>query len=78
MSPDVPSLDDLIHAICEGTPIDWDALEQTGDDSFRSKVAALRVVAGIARVHWTEPTETPTPAAASPPVPRRWGHLAAV
>ena len=23
----------------------------------------------------TEPTETPTPAAASPPVPRRWWHL---
>jgi Tol biopolymer transport system component len=75
MSPDVPSLDDLIHAICEGTPVDWDALEQTGNASFRSKVAALRVVAGIARVHRTEPTETPASGGTPPDVPRRWGHL---
>ena len=44
MSPDLPSLEDLVHAICEGTPVDWDALEQVGSDSFRSRVAALRVL----------------------------------
>jgi serine/threonine protein kinase len=75
MSPDVPSLDDLVHAICEGTPVDWDALEKIGSDSFRSKVAALRVVAGIARVHRAEPTGAASLAHAQAEVPGRWGHL---
>ena len=64
MSPDVPSLEDLVRAICEGTPIDWDALEQVGSDTFRSQVAALKVVAGIARVHRSEATGAAGPARA--------------
>ncbi len=75
MSPDVPSLDDLIRAICEGTPVDWDALEQVGSDTFRSQVAALKVVAGIARVHRSEAVGTSAPARAPADVPKRWGHL---
>jgi len=74
MNPDIPSLDDLVHAICEGTPVDWDALEHIGSDSFRSKVAALRVVAGIAHVHRTGPGAV-DPARARADVSKRWGHL---
>lgn len=71
MSPDLPSLEDLVHAICEGTPVDWDALEQLGSETFRSQVAALRVVAGIAEVHRPQAPATPTPTEA----PKRFGHL---
>ena len=71
MSPDLPSLEDLVHAICEGTPVDWDALEQLGSETFRSQVAALRVVAGIAEVHRPHGPAIPTP----PDAPKRFGHL---
>ena len=71
MSPELPSLEDLVHAICEGTPVDWDALEQLGSETFRGQVAALRVVAGIAEVHRPHPAATTAPTDA----PKRFGHL---
>jgi Tol biopolymer transport system component/predicted Ser/Thr protein kinase len=71
MSPDIPSLEDLVHAICEGTPVDWHALEKIGSETFRSQVAALRVVAGIAEVHRPPPATTTE----IPDAPQRWGHL---
>ena len=74
MSPEPPALEDLVHAICEGTPVDWEALERIGSDSFRSQIAALRVVAGIAEVH-RPPSRAPSAEPPGAPVPRRWGHL---
>lgn len=71
MSPELPSLEDLVHAICEGTPVDWDALEQLGSETLRSQVVALRVVAGIAEVHRPPPPATTAPTDA----PKRFGHL---
>jgi Tol biopolymer transport system component len=72
MTAELPPLEDLVHAICEGTPVDWDALEATGSETFRSQIAALRVVAGIAEVHRASAGGDAGPA---PPMPRRWAHL---
>jgi len=79
MTPGPPSLEDLVRAICEGKTIDWDALEREGSPGFQNKLAALRVVERIARVHRPLPNEGER--ADVPPhvevatTPARWGHL---
>jgi serine/threonine protein kinase/Tol biopolymer transport system component len=75
--PVPPSLEDLVQAICQGKPIDWESLEQDASPGLHNRLAALRVVEGIARVHRTterdESGPADAPAAAAPAA--RWGHL---
>jgi len=68
-----PTIEELVHAICEGTPIDWQALDESGGETFRSQLDALKVVAGIAEVH-----RTPGATGSDPPggpAPLKWAHL---
>ena len=76
MTPGPPSLEDLVRAICEGKTIDWDALEREGSPGFSNKLAALRVVESIARVHRTAVPESG--AAPEETTPQRRGVPAAV
>jgi serine/threonine protein kinase/Tol biopolymer transport system component len=83
MTQELPALEDLVHAICEGTPVDWDALEGLGTETFRTRIAALRVVADIADVHRgstsittvTGPTTPPPQSPGSGLAGVRWAHL---
>ena len=73
--PDVPSLEDLVRAICEGTPIDWESLARDASPGFGHKLAALRLVESVARVHRrTLPQGEQAPQAATE-TPPHWGHL---
>lgn len=64
------SLDTLASAVAERAPIDWDRAEQSAaDDSQRSAVKALRVVAKMTAV-------VATPAAGTElRLNEKWGHL---
>lgn len=66
---DVFSLDALASAVAERTPIDWDHAEQSADDSERSAVKALRVVAKMAAV------VAAPPAGAELQLNEKWGRL---
>jgi serine/threonine protein kinase/Tol biopolymer transport system component len=68
-----PSIEELVHAICEGTPVDWLALDASGSDTFRSQLNALKLVAGIAEVHRTPGEAGPDRAALETPL--KWAHL---
>jgi serine/threonine protein kinase/Tol biopolymer transport system component len=69
-----PSLEDLVRQICEGTPIDWEGLERDASPGFLNKLAALKLVESVARVHRRSPAEGREAAGIDEP-PRRWGHL---
>jgi serine/threonine protein kinase/Tol biopolymer transport system component len=72
--PDVPSLEDLVRAICEGTPVDWESLARDASPGFGHKLAALRLVESVARVHRRVPQgDQASPAVTSAPL--HWGHL---
>jgi len=79
MRPGPPSLEDLVRAICEGRSIDWGSLETDASPGFHNKLAALRVVESIARVHEAAVSEgTPSrdnSTEGSSARPDRWGHL---
>jgi serine/threonine protein kinase/Tol biopolymer transport system component len=77
MTADPPPLGDLVHAICEGRSVDWDALERDASPSFRQKIAALRMVETIARVHRSTADAAPDERRDAPAgeVPERWGQL---
>lgn len=73
------SLEDLVRAICQGKTIDWESLERDASPGFHNKLAALRVVESIARVHRTAIPEGTMPsddaASGTSAAPERWGHL---
>jgi len=73
--PDVPSLEDLVRAICEGTPIDWDSLARDASPGFGHKLAALRLVESVARVHHRAPAPGDQAVPAVTSAPLHWGHL---
>jgi serine/threonine protein kinase/Tol biopolymer transport system component len=79
MSQGPQSLEDLVRAICEGKAIDWSSLEQDASPGFHHKLAALRVVENIARLHQTagaEPrTDDEDPSEPGAPSAEKWGHL---
>jgi hypothetical protein len=52
MPADEAPLAEVIRAVCDGRPVDWDSLElRSPSESFRRALAELRVVAGIADLH---------------------------
>jgi Tol biopolymer transport system component len=78
MSEPLPSRATLVHAICEGRHVNWDALAGSGDDELQRDVAALRLIADIARVHGVpegDRSAVPTGAPAAAPTLTTWAHL---
>jgi Tol biopolymer transport system component len=78
MTAPLPDRADLVKSICDGREVDWDVLAASGDDEFQRDVAALRLVAEIARVHGAADSDgsavrTGAPAAAS--TLTTWAHL---
>ena len=51
MAAEEPLLIDLVDAVLEGRPVDWDAAESIISESERALLADLRAVAGIASFH---------------------------
>jgi len=64
------NVSDLARAILDGTPVDWQAVESTADDSERSIVEELRLLATLVDFHREQ-------RAIHEPVPstKTWGHL---
>ena len=63
-------INDLARAILEGTPVNWPAVESTADESARTILEELRLLATLADFHRAQ-------RAAHEPVPsaNTWGHL---
>jgi serine/threonine-protein kinase len=63
-------INDLVRAILEGTPVDWPAVESTADESGRTILEELRLLATLADFHREQrATREPVPSA------NTWGHL---
>jgi len=61
---------DLARAILEGTPVDWRGVESTADDSERSILDELRLLAALVDFHREQrATHEPVPST------KTWGHL---
>jgi TolB-like protein/Tfp pilus assembly protein PilF len=82
MSAEPRRLDDLIESIADGSPVDWDALEASGDPGQQRLLGHLRVVARVAEVHRTVVLDETADVVSDWPGRReagdslpRWGHL---
>lgn len=82
MSAEPLRLDDLLESIADGSPLDWDALEASGDPGQQRLLGHLRVVARVAEVHRTVVLDEPADGVSDWPGGRevgdslpRWGHL---
>ena len=65
MPGDSGVLADVAGAILDGSQIDWTSAESSADDTERSLLDPLRLVAAVADLHRQLPAETP----------EQWGHL---
>jgi len=64
------NFNDLARAILDGTPVDWQAVESTADESERSIVDELRLLAILVDFHREQrATHAPVPST------KTWGHL---
>jgi eukaryotic-like serine/threonine-protein kinase len=76
-------LDDLADAILDGTPFDWAAAESIAEGTAQPLLRQLRVLAAVAEVHRSTPSNAPTlsesASSRSEPrvadAPEHWGHL---
>ena len=66
----------IADSILDGHPVEWASIESESDDSDRSLLRRLRIVAAIARVHRTISGRVSSPRIAPQlPLPSKWGPL---
>ena len=68
-------VDDLADAILDGTPIDWAAAESGSEGIAQPLAKQLRVLAALAELHRSAPSETSPRVEANAAAPDHWGHL---
>lgn len=76
MGDDAPErIEHIADSVLDGHPVDWSAIESESDDSDRSLLRRLRVVAAVARVHRTISRRVSSPRDALFSLPSKWGPL---
>ena len=77
MGDDAPErIESIADSILDGHPVDWGSIEREPDDSDRTLLQQLRVVAAIARVHRTTSGRVGSPRVAlTLSLPSKWGPL---
>jgi tRNA A-37 threonylcarbamoyl transferase component Bud32 len=69
-------IESIADSILDGHPVDWGSIERESDESDRTLLQRLRVVAAIARVHRTISGRVGSPRVAlTLPLPSKWGPL---